>query len=576
MRTYRLPATAGAIALLGSILLTACGGSPADPVNPSPPPPPAPTVASLAIAGDAPVLVPGQTRALAVVARDAAGNVMTGVTPTWSTSDAARVTVSGSGTVMAAAPGTATITAAVGALTASVGVTVNDGGMALTTGSTITALGGDVVIVIPAGAVTEATALTVRRAPAAPVGGRPLPGTAVTVEPSITFAQPVTVALRYTTPLGPSVVETQLRLARSAGSWIEATPMPVDRTNRRVSGVLPGTGTWAVFEPPPSLRGYAQARGIEIGAAVIGNTLRQDPAYAALVAREMNSVTPEFEMKYFPLRPNPTTWQWANVDTLVEFARRNGQQVHGHTLLWHNSQSFYLTEGTPTREFLMAELKAFVDGVVGRYAGKIASYDVANEVLHPNGGIRQTFWVRIGGVDLIDSVFVWARRRDPATKLYLNDFNVEVINNKSDSLLAFALRARARGVPIDGIGLQSHFELPGPGATQPVPTQAQLEANIRRFGDAGFDVRITELDVRLRDGTDGLADQAAAYQVVLRACLAVPRCKAVTTWGVSDKASWIPGFHTGFGRALLFDDQYAGKPAYGSLLSYLAAAAGSR
>lgn len=545
--------------ILTFAFLAACGGTPTDPPPPPPPPPPAPVVTSLTFTTPSPTLVPGQGQEIAVVARDGAGAVMNTPSLTWSSTNTAVLSVS-AGQVTAVGPGAAGVTVQAGAVSATLPVTVNEGGMALPAGGTITALGGDVEVTLPAGAVAAPTPLTIRRATVLPPDGRPVAGTAVIVEPVVTFAQPATVRLRYPATLGAAVVETQLRLARSASPWVESPVRPVDRTNRRVSGVVAGTGTWAVFEPPPSLRGLAQARGIQIGAAVRAYALREDPAYADLVAREAGSLTPEYEMKFFPLRPNPTTWAWANVDTIVGFALAQGQQVHGHTMLWHNSQSWYLTEGTPTREFLMGELRTFITEVMTRYKGKIASYDVANEVLHPTGRLRSTFWVTIAGPEIIDSAFVWARRADPDAKLYLNDFNVEVINAKSDSLLAYALAARARGIPIDGIGLQGHFELPG-GATQPAPTAAQLEANIRRFADAGFDVRITEFNVRLPDGSATLNQQADAYDAALQACLAVSRCVAVTTWGISDKYSHVPDSHPGMGRSLPFDLNMQPKPA---------------
>jgi endo-1,4-beta-xylanase len=131
-------------------------------------------------------------------------------------------------------------------------------------------------------------------------------------------------------------------------------------------------------------------------------------------------------------------------------------------------------------------------------------------------------------------------------------------------LFALATRLKARGIPIDGIGLQAHF-LVNP------PSLAQQTANIARFTAAGFDVRITELDVRLADGTDGLAAQATAYGNAVRACRTQARCRAVTTWGFTDKYSWVPGSFPGFGRALPFDANFAPKPAYFSLRDAFAA-----
>jgi endo-1,4-beta-xylanase len=40
-------------------------------------------------------------------------------------------------------------------------------------------------------------------------------------------------------------------------------------------------------------------------------------------------------------------------------------------------------------------------------------------------------------------------------------------------------------------------------------------------------------------------------------------------WGFADCHSWIPSSYSGWGDALIFDDDYAPKPAYGTLCDVL-------
>jgi len=269
-------------------------------------------------------------------------------------------------------------------------------------------------------------------------------------------------------------------------------------------------------------------------------------------------------MKFGPIHPAATTYAFANADTIVGFAVANNMKVYGHVLLWHTQQPAWLTDGTPTRAFLLSSLKSHIETVVARYAGKTTSWDVANEMIADNGtGLRRSFWIEVAGADIIDSAFVWARRSDPNARLFLSDYSVETVNRKSDSLFALATRLKAAGVPIDGVGLQGHFMLPTPSA-------AQLTANLARFAAAGLDTRYTEIDVRLVDGTDNLAVQGSAYGTIIDACLAQPRCKSLTTWGFTDKYSWIPGTFSGFGRGLPFDQLFGPKPAYLMLRDALA------
>jgi len=276
-------------------------------------------------------------------------------------------------------------------------------------------------------------------------------------------------------------------------------------------------------------------------------------------------VTPGNVMKFGPIHPQPNTYSFAGADTVMGLAAQNGMKVHGHVLIWHNQQPAWIMATTQTRTTLLAALKDHLETGVGRYAGKIASWDVANEVIADDGtGLRKTFWINVIGPDVIDSAFTWARRRDPSAKLYLNDYAVEGINRKSDSLFALAKRLKAAGIPIDGVGLQAHYQLNA-------PTLNQMSANLARFAAEGFDIRYTELDVRLADGTDGLAAQATIYGNTLTSCRLQARCKALTVWGVTDKWSWIPGWFPGFGRALPFDANYVAKPAYNSLRTVIQA-----
>ncbi|MCA0374637.1 MAG: endo-1,4-beta-xylanase [Gemmatimonadetes bacterium] len=527
-----------------------------------------PPVATLTLSAATADLVPNQPLALTATARDASGGVITGAPVSWTSSQLSVATVAADGRVTAVAPGTALVTATAGTVTASATITVSDGAYVTTSGGTFTVLDGEARLTFPAGAFATPAAVTVRRTATAPAAPRLLPGTAVIVAASQPLATAGTLSLRMPATLAPDVVETNLRLARLQGSsWVESAPS-VSRTTRLVSGALPSVGTFAVFAPPPSLRGYAQVAGIEVGTAVSVPALIADSAYRRVLRSEFNSITHENALKFAEVHPTATGYTFASADSTLAFSEANGMRAHGHVLLWHNQQPAWLTSGSPTRAFLMNALREHITTVVTRYAGRLPTWDVANEVLPDDGtALRPTFWVTIGGADIIDSAFVWARRADPTAKLYLNDYAVEGLGRKSDSLFALATRLKARGVPIDGIGLQGHFLVNG-------PSQQSLDANLARFANAGFDVRITELDVRLPDGTDNLAAQADMYGRAVSACLRQPRCKAVTVWGFTDRHSWIPGSFPGFGRGNLFDENYVPKPAYTRFSDLLRAASG--
>ena len=314
----------------------------------------------------------------------------------------------------------------------------------------------------------------------------------------------------------------------------------------------------------PTLRLLASARHFAMGAAVRDSAFRNDAQYLQTLVTQYNSIVPEDATDFWPIHPGPSEYAFAAADALVSFAQANGMVIHGHSLSWYAWIPTWITGGGYTNDQLRAILKDHITTVVGRYRGRIVSWDVVNEVENVSGtGLRSSFWVDHLGPEYIDSAFVWAHRADPAAKLYLNDYATETINPKSDAVLALAQALKGRGVPIDGVGFQMHIL-----HFWPPPTSAQIQANFARFASAGFDIRITELDVDVADtaGAAALASQGATYRAVLDACLRIPRCIELTTWGFTDRYNWVPQQFPGYGRALPFSSTYQPKPAFDSLV----------
>ena len=320
---------------------------------------------------------------------------------------------------------------------------------------------------------------------------------------------------------------------------------------------------------PQTLRALASARGFEIGTAVLDSAYRLDATYRNILVTQYNSIVTQDATDFWPIHPGPTQYAFANADTLVNFALANGMVIHGHSLSWYSWIPTWVTNGGYTNDQLRQIMKDHITTVVGRYKGKIASWDVVNEPIEESGnGLHPSFWIDHLGPEYIDSAFLWADRADPAAKLYLNEYNTERVALKADALLALATGLKSRGIPIDGVGFQMHTL-----HFWPHPTSAEIQTLFARFANAGFDIRITEMDVDIADtaGTAGLIAQAKAYSAILDACLKQPRCKELTTWGFIDKYdNWIHVAFPGWGRALPFDANYQPKPAFDSLLARLA------
>ena len=247
--------------------------------------------------------------------------------------------------------------------------------------------------------------------------------------------------------------------------------------------------------------------------------------------------------------------------------------ARGHTLVWYNQLPGWLTSGGYTPAQLSSILQEHISTVVGRYAGRVYAWDVVNEAFNGDGTLRSYFWYNSPGIGLpgtgyIEQAFRWAHAADPKALLFYNDYSAETINQKSDAIYRMAQDFKARGVPLDGIGMQMHF-------TTSTGSLASMEANIKRITDLGLQVQITELDVRLPVNSSGVATSAALateaqiYHDIVAMCLKYARCTAIQTWGFTDKYSWIPGTYPGFGAALPLDSSYQPKPAYSSIQNAL-------
>lgn len=313
--------------------------------------------------------------------------------------------------------------------------------------------------------------------------------------------------------------------------------------------------------PQPSLR-LLFPENVRIGSAVRAEALAADARYGRLLSREFNALTPEYSLKWANIEPVRGFYDWTSNDRLMAFAASKKQVVYGHTLVWHTDVPAWVTEDLSPQE-VRDMLKDHVTRVVSRYRGKVWAWDVVNEALAEDGSLRDTIWLRKLGPNYIADAFYWARAADPNAMLFINEYGAEWENRKSAALLRLVKQLRSEGVPIQGVGFQSHL---------PYDRSATgMAGNLARFTGSGFTVAITELDVRidLPATPEKLQRQATLYLDVVNACLSVSGCASLTMWGFTDAKSWIPSYHKGFGAACLFDEAYEPKPAYQELMAAL-------
>jgi len=313
-----------------------------------------------------------------------------------------------------------------------------------------------------------------------------------------------------------------------------------------------------------TLRAYAAQQGKLIGVAV-NNGLVREVEYAEVLAREFNLLTTENAMKWSLIQPEQYRYDWAGADELVNFAIANGMKVRGHTLVWQQQMPDWLKYQDWSREELLTIMKEHITNVMGRYRGRVDIWDVVNEAIIQKDVIVTPFWSKLLGTDYIDLAFQMAHEADPDALLFYNDYNADDMGPKSNGVYALVKGMKERGIPIDGVGMQFHVEL------NHLPKLDEVSQNMKRLGELGLQVHITELDIRIKGSPtpELLEQQAQNYRDILNVCLNEPNCTAFIMWGMTDKYSWIPQTRQGYGSALIFDENYQPKPAYQALLDAL-------
>jgi endo-1,4-beta-xylanase len=327
-----------------------------------------------------------------------------------------------------------------------------------------------------------------------------------------------------------------------------------------VGGLLLACVTSQAGAAGTGLKTLAEAKGIYFGTALTQSNL-SNSTLTAVAGAQFDMVTPGNEMKWDTTEPSNGTYNFGPGDQIVSFAQSHDMRVRGHNLVWHSQLPSWVSS-LPSGQ-VQAAMEAHITTEATHYKGQLYAWDVVNEPFDDSGNLRtDAFYNAMGGNYIADALRT-AHAADPNAKLYLNDYNIEGQNAKSDAMYRLVSQLKSQGVPIDGVGLESHF------IVGQVPST--MRANMQRFTALGLDVAITELDDRMATPATNanLAQQATDYAAVAANCLAVSRCVGVSQWGVGDADSWIPSAFPGQGAATMYDNNYQPKPAYNSTATAL-------
>ena len=304
-----------------------------------------------------------------------------------------------------------------------------------------------------------------------------------------------------------------------------------------------------------------------------------NPDQMALIRQQFNSITAENDMKPQPTEPSEGQFNWAGADRIANFCRQNGIRLRGHCLMWHAQVGRWIYEdadGKPLeKEEMFRRMREHIHAVVSRYKDIVYCWDVVNEAMtddrNATDPYRQSPMYKIAGDEFIANAFRYAREADPQALLFYNDYN-ETDPVKSQRIYEMVKKMKANGVPIDGIGMQGHYNIYG-------PQEEEIDRALTLYRQVVKHIHVTELDVRANEEMGGqlqfsqegmtvsdslrqyLADQYARIFRVLRKHKDV--IDNVTFWNLSDRDSWLGARN----YPLLFDTDYKPKKAYDYVLN---------
>jgi endo-1,4-beta-xylanase len=329
--------------------------------------------------------------------------------------------------------------------------------------------------------------------------------------------------------------------------------------------------------PAPSGHPFKDYKAfVKIGTAVDTPSFLSNARHNAIVAGEFSMITPANSMKMNLIQPVQGMFDFTDTDGLVAWAQANNLEFRGHPLIWHTQAPGWLNDGTFDRDQMIAIMYAHIDALMTRYQD-LPYWDVVNEAIESVGGawtFRPTIWHDRIGPDFIDLAFTRARAADPDTKLLYNDYNIEQMGHpKADRVFELVRDMKARNVPIDAIGLQSHYFVEPNGATAlGVPNMQAIRDNMARYAAIGVDVHITETDFRIGKPLDATKTelQNKFYAELLAACIEAPNCSHFTVWGLSDLDSWVPNTFPDYDFAHVWDTELMPKPSYFAMSDVLA------
>lgn len=332
---------------------------------------------------------------------------------------------------------------------------------------------------------------------------------------------------------------------------------------------------------PPAVIDTTTLKGVaafKIGAAIDVYRLQTDQLYKNTLLKQQSSITIENAVKWTSVHTSQNSFDFSGGDYIADFCIANNKRLHGHCLIWYAANPEWLNNFTGDSLAWENLFKTHIQTVAAHYKGKATGWDVVNEAFHDEDGtlrvqdVNQTdnyddgcIWARHLGVDYIARAFEYAHEADPDALLFYNEYGQEWSDAKITSIINMVNDFKARGIPINGLGLQMHTDINA--------SNDGIINAIQTLAATGLLIHISELDISVNTSNNQAlafsadlqkkqADKYAFLATQYKTLVPAAQQYGITTWNVGDKDSWIRTYIMHKDWPLLFDDNYEKKSCY--------------
>jgi endo-1,4-beta-xylanase len=266
--------------------------------------------------------------------------------------------------------------------------------------------------------------------------------------------------------------------------------------------------------------------------------------YRQFILDHFSALVCENEMKWYATEVERGREDYAPADTLLAFADQNGLAMRGHCLFWEQEGWVQPWLQALDQSELRAAMERRLAVTVSRYAGRLVSWDVNNEVLDGK------FYRQRIGPDATAWMFREAAQLDPKTPLFVIEFGILGEREQTERCLELIRDLRARGAQVGGIGIQSHDcdRLAVDGRTVLAPgerpywllrtplTPDAFVATLDRFhAETGLPIHLTEISAKFPDATR----RADLLEMLFRLGFSHQAVQAIMLWGFGAKTHWM-------------------------------------